>query len=122
MDDELHEESCSIEDLPLRQMAEAFLQPVLERDHLKELLNHDQSRKGCQPVIFEPQFWQGGRFRSHAVSATLHGCTSLVSRCFVVAKQTIPKRSFRLHGQFFSVSQNLERKPQQGRVATVHVS
>jgi hypothetical protein len=101
MDDELHEEGCSIEDLPLRQVAETFLQPVLEQDHLKELLNHYQSSEGGEPMIFEPQFWNGGSFRSHTFSATLHLRTSLVSRCFVLANKQYQRGLFISMGSSF---------------------
>jgi hypothetical protein len=36
---ELHKDAASIENLPLREMAEAFLQPRLQRDQLEESLN-----------------------------------------------------------------------------------
>ena len=61
-----------IEDLSLRQMAEASLQTRLEQDQLKEPLYDNQPCKRCQPVVLEPQFWNGGGFRSHTFSATLH--------------------------------------------------
>ena len=72
MNDQLHADRCSVENLSLQQVVEAFLQSRLEQDKLKESLNDDQPRKGRQPVILELQFRNGGSFFPHVFSAKLH--------------------------------------------------